>query len=371
MGRSPLYVAAGGGGDAIAAAMVHRAMGAQDRPLIASFSWDRLLVDPLPGPRGATDFQGLEPVGSVNYRLQGKTEPVAPAGSLLPRLARELDADVFLMDPSQGAAGLGQQLEELANLYAPDGCQLIDVGGDVLAVGDEPELRSPLADSLALAAVARVWPNSEVLVTGPGLDAELSPADVVARCRELHARSSAVIPPEVAAAFHPLFRWHPSEASGLLCLAALGYSGSAEIRDQGSPVELGVDAAHVYALTAAAVLASNRIAQALEGTESLQQAEEWVVRFRKTSEIEYERRKLDQLQQHPTPRGTLTAKDLLASLRPVTDAAQARGVRFVTMRRLAELLELNQEKLQDLRDALSLAGHQGYLGPALDVSVCP
>src|SRR4029450_4401126 len=65
-----LLVAAGGGGDAIAAVMVARMLGMGERRLhVATFSWDRLLVDPLPGPRGREGFTGLRPVGGYTFHV--------------------------------------------------------------------------------------------------------------------------------------------------------------------------------------------------------------------------------------------------------------------------------------------------------------
>ncbi|AXI78721.1 DUF1152 domain-containing protein [Peterkaempfera bronchialis] len=47
-----LLIAAGGGGDAIAAAIVHAALHGPHHPaVILTYAWDRLAVDPLPGPR--------------------------------------------------------------------------------------------------------------------------------------------------------------------------------------------------------------------------------------------------------------------------------------------------------------------------------
>ena len=54
-----MYVAAGGGGDVIGALMLHAARGIVSRPVIATYAWDRLLVDPLPGLRAATDFGSI------------------------------------------------------------------------------------------------------------------------------------------------------------------------------------------------------------------------------------------------------------------------------------------------------------------------
>src|SRR4051794_6667449 len=148
-----LLIAAGGGGDAIAAAILHCALDdTGGRPAIATYSWDRLLIDPLPGPRDPSSFTALQPLGERNYRVTTDTTPIPPAGSTLPRLAAELAADLYLLDARGGAQGLANQLAELTNELGVDRVTIVDVGGDILAHGDEPTLRSPLADSLVLAA---------------------------------------------------------------------------------------------------------------------------------------------------------------------------------------------------------------------------
>ncbi|MCZ9345352.1 DUF1152 domain-containing protein, partial [Streptomyces sp. TRM76130] len=85
-----LIVAAGGGGDAVAAAMLHAALyGDEDQAVILTYAWDRLLIDPVPGPRGAHDFTGLEVITPSVWSVPATARPVAPAGSTLPRLAAE------------------------------------------------------------------------------------------------------------------------------------------------------------------------------------------------------------------------------------------------------------------------------------------
>ena len=51
-----MMVAAGGGGDAIAAAVLANAVPGIEGVGIATLAWDRLIVDPLPGPRSVSDF---------------------------------------------------------------------------------------------------------------------------------------------------------------------------------------------------------------------------------------------------------------------------------------------------------------------------
>lgn len=82
-----LIVAAGGGGDAVAAAMLDVALyGDEDQAVILTYAWDRLLVDPVPGPRGPSDFTGLEPLTASVWSAPAEARPIAPAGSTLPGL---------------------------------------------------------------------------------------------------------------------------------------------------------------------------------------------------------------------------------------------------------------------------------------------
>ena len=105
-----VFVAAGGGGDVIAATMLAVRELTDDSVVVATFSWDRLIVDPLPGPRSVDDFVDLiSPVAGV-HQVTSSTTCRPPAGSTLPRLAGSLPAQLFLLDASTGAVGLGRQM---------------------------------------------------------------------------------------------------------------------------------------------------------------------------------------------------------------------------------------------------------------------
>jgi hypothetical protein len=362
-----LLVAAGGGGDAIAAAILHRALDTSTaRPAIATYSWDRLLIDPLPGPRDPTAFTGLKRVGEHNYRITPDTTVIAPAGSTLPRLATELDADLYLLDPRGGVAGLARQLDELTDALDTKCVTIIDVGGDILAHGDEPTLRSPLADSLVLAATDPL-DHAQALVTGAGIDGELPESLVRERYDQLgaqlvHSLSSADVHP-----FRPLFDWHPSEATGLLCAAAAGIRGTAEIRDQGLPVTLSDHTAEVHALPAHRITEINQLAQQLRPTDSLEAAENAVRAAGRQSEIDYERRKANNLSQPTASPSALSPPALLEQLAEVREDAARRGIDFITLRGLAERLGLPGTRLGDLHRHLSSRPQGEYTPPLWSV----
>jgi hypothetical protein len=360
-----LLVAAGGGGDAIAAAILHRALRSSgDRAAIATYSWDRLLIDPLPGPRDPSSFTGLELVGERNYRITPNTTARAPAGSTLPRLAAELDADLYLLDPRGGADGLACQLAELTRTLGSERVTIVDVGGDILANGDEPTLRSPLADSLVLAATASLN-QVDALLTGAGIDGELPEELVRERYDQLGAQLVHRLSPDDVDPFRLLFNWHPSEATGLLCAAAAGTHGTAEIRDQALPVVLSDQTPEVHALPARRLLEVNHIARELRHTHSLEAAETVLRATARGSEIDYERRKAhtrrDTTTSAPTsPLGNTALFEQLASIR---DDAARRGVDFLTLRGLAERLGLPGARLADLHAHLIAHANGDYVPP--------
>jgi hypothetical protein len=360
-----LLVAAGGGGDAIAAAILHHALGSSgSRPAIATYSWDRLLIDPLPGPRDPSAFTGLERVGAHNYRVTATTTTRPPAGSTLPRLAAEVDADLYLLDPRGGAEGIAHQLAELTRALGAEQVTIVDVGGDLLAHGDEPTLRSPLADSLALAATASL-DHVDALLTGAGIDGELPESLVRERYDQLRAQLVHRLCPDDVAGFRPLFNWHPSEATGLLCAAAAGTRGTAEIRDQGLPVILSDHTAEIHALPAHRILEINQIARKLRHTRSLEAAEAALRAAGRGSEIDYERRKASTRSQTTTtePTRVLDNPPLDDDLAKIRDDAAQRGIDFLTLRGLAERLGLPGKRLGDLHAHLSAHPNGEYAPP--------
>ena len=78
------------------------------------------------------------------------------------RMAAHLGAETVLVDVTGGAAGAAAGI---AAAVAELGCDLlicVDVGGDVLAHGDEPGLASPLCDAVMIAAALRVAASESI-----------------------------------------------------------------------------------------------------------------------------------------------------------------------------------------------------------------
>jgi hypothetical protein len=232
-----LFVAAGGGGDAIAAAMVH-GMRSDDRPVIATWAWERAVIDPVPGPRSPADFDGLdEPAPGVPVITAGSAAR-PPSGSCLPGLAGALDATLVLLDPRRGGAGLAAQIEAVARWTDADSVHVVDAGGDALGLPGDPGLHSPMADVSSVAAVAAMRLPADLTVLGPGADGELLPDLVRDRLAGLGARHAGVLDAEAARRHLPLLDGNPSEANAVLIAAASGVRGAVEMREGALPVTL-------------------------------------------------------------------------------------------------------------------------------------
>ncbi|MHA5051569.1 DUF1152 domain-containing protein [Streptomyces sp. SD15] len=363
-----LIVAAGGGGDAVAAAMLDAALyradesaalyGADESPaVILTYAWDRLLIDPVPGPRGPANFTGLRPLTRSVWTVPADAKPIAPAGSTLPRLAGELPHTFALIDPMHGAEGIIRQLEELIEHLDPESIDLLDVGGDILARGIEPTLRSPLADALTLAASCQVNARIRLLVAGAGLDGEITAEDLADRMGPAVLRLTAEHVEPVSA----VLEWHPSEATAMLAATARGVRGLCEVCDAGLPVPLTDDGPTVHEADLDDALNRNELARALLATESLAEAEQHSREICGYSEIDYERNKASRLSTQPEqqldPEGTLRRLDRFEA------EARGRGVTHTTFRSLTEALGLNGKQRWDLRALLLRSRPAQYAAP--------
>lgn len=326
-----LAIAAGGGGDAISAAVIARRLGFEH--VVMTYSWDRLIVDPLPGPRTLTEFQGLRILAPHVWEVLPTSTVSAPGSSSLPRLAGELPARLLLLDPSDGAVGMAEQIRAAAQHFHADELAVIDVGGDAVAEGRETGLRSPLADFLVLAAACTAGLPVQLLTAGVALDAELTESEVHARLQLLDATEVCHLSAEDFADVRSLFDWHPSEANGLLAAAARGVRGTVETRDHGGGVQLTASSATVFAVDGGRALKASS-AHTLTDTTTLADVEDAVRAFHGTTEIDYERKKANC---RPAT-ATVPSADSLPQLDRYAAKVAAQGIDYVTVRRVAELI---------------------------------
>jgi hypothetical protein len=260
----------------------------------------------------------------------------------------------MLLDPYGGALGMRQQLLELVECFSFETVFLVDVGGDLLAVGTETELRSPLADALALASLADFPVPVRVAVAGPGLDGELSSTYVRSRCLSLNGELFARLDTSDVEPFFPALAEHPSESTTLLAAAAIGMSGKVEIRDNADLVSLTDASADVYILGASSAFSGNQLAQRLATTRSMDEAEAATLNVCGRSELDYERRKAA-MRRHLIPP---TASERRSRLRDYWSSSTARGISLATFRRLTEVMRLTRYDPNLVRSMVGSRAHR-------------
>jgi hypothetical protein len=345
-----LIVAAGGGGDAIAAVLLAPLFGVVGELTVLSWSWDRLIIDPLPGPRGVDEFVGLREHRPGVHEVLRSSSTRSPGGSSLPRLVRDLGARLFLLDGSGGVVGMAEQVAGVAAQVGADELLLVDVGGDVLAQGGEPGLRSPLADLMTLAACTGTALPARLAVAAPGVDGEIPATSVIERLATFGAVRLRVDDPARAKSISSVFLWHPSEATGVFAAAVCGLRGVVEMRDAGDQVALDEGTASVYVVEAQPV-ADGSPAAALRGTTTLDEASRVLRELTGVSELDYERTKATALVRELGEVGRMPD---LAEVDRAAAVADARGADFLTVRRLAEVVGIRSAAgLVELRTMLS------------------
>src|SRR3954451_2513086 len=234
--RSVLSVGIGGGGDVVGAlATADLARDAGLRAHVGGVTWERRPIDPHPGPRRLDEGAGLaERLGPWAALAGPETQGPGPFSFAESHMARFLDEPVALIDPHGGPAGAAAGLTAAAQRLGCDTVALVDVGGDVLAHGDESGLASPLCDSILLAAARHLELPCVGVVFGPGCDGELAVGEVLARVAEVAAAGGLLgawgLTPGETERLEAAVEHVPTEASAQALCCARGAFGTGTIR---------------------------------------------------------------------------------------------------------------------------------------------
>jgi hypothetical protein len=294
-----LVVGIGGGGDvagALAAAEAARALGTD--AVVGGLTWERRPVDPLPGPRRLDEIDGLaERFAGFDAVAIAGPDTTGPGGFRFCEadMSRFLDgAPVLLVDPHPGPHAIAAGLDEAARRLGCDLIILLDVGGDVLAHGDEPGLASPLADATVLAAALRLQTPSLGVVFGTGCDGELTPEEVAERLEEVARAGGDLgdlpLPTEALDRVEASLAHVTTEASAMALRCARGETGRAPIRNGRRTVPLTPAGGRLICFDPAIAIASAaRLAKAVADAPSLEDAQAILTALNVRTELDYER----------------------------------------------------------------------------------
>ena len=281
--RRPLVIGMGGGGDVVGALATaeHARLYDGAQPILGGVTWERRPIDPVPGPRAAAeivDADQLAPgvlLAGPQTRVRDRDVYFAES-----RMAQVLGEPTVLVDVNEGPQTIADGLAAAADKLDRDLIVFVDVGGDLLAQGDEPGLRSPLCDALMLAAAARLSDTGQPVLAaifGVGCDAELTSDEVLARLSDVAAAGgfggARGLTDRVAQRLEQAMELVPTEASAQAVRAYRGASGLATIRGGTRTLELSPVAALTFYLDVGVTMrTSGRLATALSGASTLEDA---------------------------------------------------------------------------------------------------
>jgi hypothetical protein len=298
----------GGGGDVVGALGVSDLLDSLGTEwVLGGVAWERSPIDPRPGPRSLEEINGGRPCGSAGVLTEGSTTNQDGVEFSESRMASHIGRPVLLLDVNVGPAALAKGLSEAAAELGCDAIVLLDVGGDVLAHGDEPGLASPLCDAVVLSAgllLARAsenpgsgiaWSGPVIgAVYGPGCDGELTPDEVLERVSGLQESEALLgawgLTPRACELVSDAAEVVPTEASLNAVRCARGERGPAPIRGGRRTVQLTpLGALTFFFDPAAAARSAVPLASAVSGAASLEEAHEALTEMGVRTELELER----------------------------------------------------------------------------------
>ncbi len=298
--RRPLVLGMGGGGDVVGALATAEFARLYDgaEPVVGGLTWERSAIDPAPGPRSVNEIEGADELAPgvllAGPRTRVRDEEVYFAES---RMAEFLGERTVLVDIHDGPGAVADGLAAAAARLHCDLLVFIDVGGDVLAQGHEPGLRSPLGDAITLAAASLLRDAGHPVLAGIfgiGCDAELTPDEVLAGLAKVAAAGGLLgargLTEPVADRLEGAIELVPTEASAQAVRAFRGASGTATIRGGARELELTTTAALTFYLGIEATMAATgRLAQAVRSASGLEAANDALHGLGVSSELDLER----------------------------------------------------------------------------------
>jgi hypothetical protein len=243
--KRALLLGMGGGGDVVGALGLTELIEDLGTDwVLGGVAWERSPIDPRPGPRSLAEISGGRRLGSAAVLADAETVSSDGVHFSESRMAEHLGKPTVLLDITGGPEATARGITEAAEELDCNAVAFIDVGGDVLAHGDEPALASPLCDAIMLAAATRLDQELPAIgaVYGPGCDGELTPSEVLERIDDLGTAGALLgawaLTPSACELVESAATIVPTEASVQAVRCARGERGTTTIRGGRRTVEL-------------------------------------------------------------------------------------------------------------------------------------
>lgn len=255
----------GGSGDVVGTVPTARLLESHGvETTLGGVAWEPAPRDPQLGPRPLDEIDGVERVSDTVGLADGDTRTHDGYAFAETHVADYYGEPVALIDISAGVDGMIDGIEAARDALGIDLVVGTDSGGDALARGDEPGLRSPITDGLGLVVLDELAVESFLGVFGYGSDGELTIDELdagIARAAERGGLLGAWgITPRTRDELEALVDVVETEASRLPVEAAGGGIGERTIRGGEVSLRLTPPSVVTFYFEPSAVTATSRIA---------------------------------------------------------------------------------------------------------------
>jgi hypothetical protein len=293
-----LVIGVGGGGDvvgALAAARFLEFCGLEF--VLGGLSWERYVFDPVPGPRNLSEVENVRILHAYAWMANAESRTRTGVYFAESKMSAAQGKEVLLIDINGGVSGVVSGLEAAIEEFNIDLLLGLDVGGDSLAQGHEFGLRSPLADSIMLAAFAELERRGRRTlwgVFGYGSDGELSVDEIEVALSKVAAAGGLLgawsLTGKTAAELEEVIKTVSTEASAIPVQCFRGALGESKIRSGQRTVKLTPLTALTFFMSASLLYETlSRPAQAVRACASLECANDALHTIGIKTELDLER----------------------------------------------------------------------------------
>lgn len=294
-----LVIGIGGGGDIVGAIHTYlwlKRLGT--RAFLGAIPWERFTIDPLPGPIKLCEIRNAEILGKFSAKVNGESRAFRGGNFIYFQaacVAERLGISVYVVDGSGGAQSISEGFQELIEILNIDLIIGVDVGGDVLAtIEDAQDLWSPLMDSLALAALAKITNvDTALAIHGISADGELPLPRALERVSQIAKLGGIIQIYGLSKADLPILekvlRKCYTEASKIPIDVFKGLYGTISIRSGSRVVDASVVQAMTILLDTKVLFELSPLAKAVAHTSSIEEANEVLHRLGLYTELDLER----------------------------------------------------------------------------------
>lgn len=296
-----LVFAAGGGGDvatASAFALKLRKYGIDS--YIAAAPWERLALDPVPGPIKFDEIINSSYAGDYFIAVDDSSYAIRNGKKIIfqaVNASKACSMQIYLCDMNTGVEGLTKCFREISDYLGINMIIGLDVGGDILADGYEESLWSPLADQLSLSSLYKVMNiggvPTEVAVASPGADGELDRKYVFNKIDKIALEGGLLETVGFGELdikiLEKIFSLTITEAGKAILDALKGFRGWKKIRNGTRSIYIDLLSTLVFIMDTSILFERSKMAEKIYDSKNIDEADDILLRMGVATEYELEK----------------------------------------------------------------------------------